>query len=200
MSSDQHDRRPTDGPAPARADAEPAPPRPRAHATTPPPAGEPAQAGVPATARRRTVARYDDYIAAQSAVDYLSDERFPVESVTIVGTGLRYEEQVTGRRGLGRATLEAAVTGAVLGALLGWFFGLFSLVNPLVSGFALALWGALLGGLLGALLGALGHAATGGRRDFSSFRGYTAAEYEVLVEESRADEAERLLERMPARR
>lgn len=149
--------------------------------------------------RRRTIARYDDYAGAQRAVDYLSDERFPVEHVAIVGIGLRYEEQVTGRRDFPRAILEATLTGLVLGALLGWFFGLFSLVDPLVSGLVLALWGALIGALLGAAFGAAAHAATGGRRDFSSVRGYRADEYEVQVVETRADEAERLLERMPGR-
>lgn len=155
---------------------------------------------VPVGMRRRTIARYPDYVSAQRAVDYLSDERFPVESVTIVGSGLRYEEQVTGRRGFGRAIGEAAAVGALLGALLGWFFGLFSLVDPLVSGLALALWGLVLGAIIGAIVGAAGHAATGGQRDFSSFRGYTADTYEILVDDDRADEAERLLERMPARR
>lgn len=148
---------------------------------------------------RRTIARYDDYQAAQRAVDYLSDERFPVEHVTIVGGDLRYVEQVTGRRGYGRATLEAAGTGLLLGALLGWFFGLFSLMDPLVTGLTLALWGALFGAILGAVVGAVAHAATGGRRAFGSVRGYRASHYELQVDEPRAEEAVRLLERMPAR-
>lgn len=149
--------------------------------------------------RRRTIARYPDYAAAQQAVDYLSDQRFPVQAVTIVGTGLRYEEQVIGRRNYARASAESAVTGAVLGALLGWFFGIFSIVDPLVSGLVVALWGAIIGAVLGALLGLLSHAATGGRRDFSSAAGYRAEQYEVMVDEARADEAERLLERMASR-
>ena len=34
------------------------------------------------------------YEAAEHAVDWLSDQGFPVEHVRIVGTGLRYVEQV----------------------------------------------------------------------------------------------------------
>lgn len=154
----------------------------------------------PFTGRRRSVASYDDYVAAQLAVDYLSDERFPVEAITIVGTGLRFEEHVTGRRDTLRSALESAGTGAILGALLGWFLGVFSLVDPIVSGLLLALWGAVIGALLGAAVGALAHTATGGRRDFSSLRGYRADAYEVHVDDAYADEAERLIERMPVRR
>lgn len=70
---------------------------------------------------QRPVASYSNYLSAQNAVDYLSDERFPVETVTIVGSGLRFEEHVTGRRGHGRARAigESAVTGTAIGALLG---------------------------------------------------------------------------------
>lgn len=164
-----------------------------------PPDDRSSAAGARRGTGRRTIARYDEYPSAQRAVDYLADERFPVEHVTIVGAGLRYVEQVTGRRNYGRAMLEGAASGLVLGALLGWFFGLFSLVDPLVSGLVLALWGAVIGAIIGALIGGLAHAATGGRRDFSSVSGYHAEAYELQVDEARADEAERLLSRMPTR-
>ena len=36
-------------------------------------------------------------------MDYLSDEKFPVENVTIVGTDLRMIERVTGGLTTGRA-------------------------------------------------------------------------------------------------
>jgi len=54
------------------------------------------------------LATYDGYDAAQHAVDVLALHDFPVEHVTIVGTGMRWEEKVTGRRGLGRALLAGA--------------------------------------------------------------------------------------------
>ena len=49
------------------------------------------------TITRRTIATVSSYEAAERAVDHLSDQGFPVEHVTIVGTGLRFVEQVSGR-------------------------------------------------------------------------------------------------------
>src|SRR5215210_4945904 len=40
-------------------------------------------------APRRVIASYNSYAEAQRAVDYLSDERFPVERVSIVAEDLR---------------------------------------------------------------------------------------------------------------
>jgi hypothetical protein len=149
---------------------------------------------------QRPIAGYTDYLSAQRAVDYLSDEGIPVETVTIVGSGLRFEEHVTGRRGYRRAIGESAATGAAIGALLGFVFGLFSLVEPLVSGIVLALVGLLIGAVLGALLGWVAQAASGGQRDFSSASALRADRYAVLVTDDRADDAVHLLERMPSRR
>jgi hypothetical protein len=41
---------------------------------------------------RRVVASFPEYAQAQRAVDYLSDEKFPVERIAIVGEGLRLVE------------------------------------------------------------------------------------------------------------
>src|ERR687885_143487 len=82
---------------------------------------------------RRVVASYDSYAEAQRAVDYLSDERFQVERISIVAEDLRFVEQVTGRMGYGRAALQGAGSGALIGAFFGFFLGLFSIIDPLVS-------------------------------------------------------------------
>ena len=79
------------------------------------------------------------------------------------------------------AAAQSAAYGAVLGALFGWLFGLFDWVNPLISGLLLALYGAIFGAVAGGLLGMLGHALTGGRRDFSSVAGMRADSYDILV-------------------
>ena len=50
-----------------------------------------------------TIGTYDTYREAQRAVDYLSDEKFPVEHTTIVGNNLRQVEKITGRLTWGRA-------------------------------------------------------------------------------------------------
>src|SRR5690349_10028778 len=113
------------------------------------------------TRARRTIASFDDYAGAQRAVDRLSDEGFPVERVTIVGTGLRYVEQVTGRVTTGRAALMGAIQGAALGALFGLVFGLIFTIDPNPALLLLVLYGLVAGAIAGAVLGAIAHAATG---------------------------------------
>lgn len=87
---------------------------------------------------RRPIAVFDNYADAERAVDRLSDLRFPVERVAIVGHDLRMVEQVTGRLNYGGAALKGAASGALPGALIGWIFGLFNLISPLVASIVLA--------------------------------------------------------------
>ena len=58
------------------------------------------------------VAAYSTYLEAQKVVDHLSDNKFPVENVTIVGTDLRMVERVMGRLMYGRVALAGALSGA----------------------------------------------------------------------------------------
>ena len=44
-----------------------------------------------------TVGSYNSYLDAQKAVDYLADQQFPVQMVSIVGNDLKMVERVTGR-------------------------------------------------------------------------------------------------------
>jgi uncharacterized membrane protein len=148
---------------------------------------------------RRTVASFDNYADAERAVDHLSDRKFPVEHAAIVGRGLRFVEQVTGRMGTLEATLRGAATGALTGALIGWLFAIFDWFDPIVASGWLILDGLWFGALVGALAGLLAHAMTGGRRDFSSLAAMAAERYEVVVDEEFADEAERLLAEMTSR-
>ncbi len=142
---------------------------------------------------RRTIVTYRSYAEAQRAVDYLSDQNFPVERVAIVAEGLRFVEQVTGRLGYWQAALNGALSGAVVGALFGFVFGLLSLIAPLVSALYLALWGIIFGALIGAVIGLIVYAFSGGQRDFTSVRGMQAERYNVMVDEEVAGEAERIL-------
>ena len=143
--------------------------------------------------RRVIVASYDSYPEAQRAVDYLSDRRFPVERVAIVAEDLRLVEQVTGRMGYGRAALQGAAFGALIGLVFGFFLGLFSVFNPVVSALYLAILWLIYGAIIGAIVGLIGHALSGGRRDFSSIEGIQAGRYNVMVDEEVADEASQLL-------
>ena len=147
---------------------------------------------------RRVVASYSSYRDAERAVDFLSDRRFPVQRVAIVGRDLQTVEQATGRMGYGRAAGNGAATGALLGLLFGWLFGLFDWVDPLVTSLTLAIYGLLWGAVVGALLGLVLHALSGGRRDFASVGGVRANRYELMVDDEVADEAARILSQQSA--
>jgi uncharacterized membrane protein len=143
---------------------------------------------------RRAVAAYDSYAEAQRAVDHLSDRDFPVEHVAIVGEGLKYVEQVTGRLTTGRAALLGAAQGALIGGIFGLLMGLIFTYDPNPVVPLLMLYGIVSGALLGATFGALLHALSGGKRDFSSVSGMQSDRYEVLVDEDLAGRAAALLD------
>jgi hypothetical protein len=149
-------------------------------------------------ADRRTIATVTSYEAAERAVDFLSDEHFPVEHVTIVGTGLRYVEQVSRRLTTGNVALLGAGTGALLGLFWGLLFGLFFTVDS--GGFFGVLgYSLVIGTAFGAVCGAIAHSATSGHRDFASTADTRADRYEVQVDTGFADQAERILSHMPTR-
>lgn len=139
----------------------------------------------------RSVGSYERYADAQRAVDVLSDAGFPVEHTTIVGSDLHLVEDVTGRLTTGRALMAGAATGAWFGLLVGLIFSLFSEDAESVVG--LILGGILLGAAFGGAFGAAAHAATGGRRDFSSLQRLVAGRYEVLVDDAEVARATELL-------
>ncbi|QSB16602.1 hypothetical protein JQS43_10175 [Natronosporangium hydrolyticum] len=144
--------------------------------------------------RRVTVATYGDYASAQRAVDFLSDNQFPVDRTAIIGTDLRLVETVLGRLTVGRAALQGTAVGAWFGLFIGLLFGIFA-----VSGWlAVVIAGVLIGALFGAIFGALAQAFTRGQRDFSSRRSLVAAHYDVTVDGEYAEQASRLLATLPA--
>ena len=148
---------------------------------------------IPASnASRRTVKTVDSYAEAERAVDYLSDHGFPVEHVTIVGTGLRYVEQVKKRLTTWGATLVGAGYGALFGLFWGLLFGIFFSVDS-GSFLGVLLYSLVIAVMFGALYGAIGHAATRGRRDFTSDSDTRADRYEVQVDDSQAEAAEHML-------
>ena len=139
---------------------------------------------------------HDRYEDAQKAVDFLSDEGFPVENVLIVGTELRQVERVTGRLTWGRVLSAGAASGAWLGLLIGLILSLFSEGSSV--GVTL-LGGILFGVAFGIISGAMGYAATRGQRDFSSVQKVVATKYEVLVEHKFLADGQALLAKMPGR-
>ncbi|MEU5933274.1 general stress protein [Micromonospora sp. NPDC047187] len=139
-----------------------------------------------------TIGSYPDYPTAQRVVDYLADNRFPVEHSAIVGTNLTLVETVLGRMTTGRAGLLGAGTGAWFGLFIGLLFGIFTVGNWL----AVILVGLVIGAIWGAVFGAVAHAMTGGQRDFTSASSLRAGQYAVTVDAQLADQARQLLGRM----
>src|SRR5829696_8297324 len=99
---------------------------------------------------------YESYEQAQAAVDYLSDEKFPVENVTIIGSDLRMVETVTGRLTLGRAIAAGAAAGAWWGLFVGLLLGIFSADGGAWLGSVLS--GLVVGVIFGAVFGGFGYA------------------------------------------
>ncbi|MEV4516266.1 general stress protein [Dactylosporangium sp. NPDC049525] len=150
---------------------------------------EPGRDGAPRERAVVTVATYPDYASAQRAVDHLSDRKFPVDRVTIVGTDVRLVERVLGRMTTAKAALAGAGTGAWFGLLLGFLFGIFAVA----AWWKVIVFAVIAGALWGAVFGSIAHASTRGRRDFTSVGAIEAANYAVLVDTTHADQARQLL-------
>ncbi|MCE0486305.1 hypothetical protein LVO85_05535 [Ornithinimicrobium sp. EGI L100131] len=138
---------------------------------------------------------FDRYEDAQRAVDYLSDEEFPVENCMIVGTELRQVERVTGRLSTGRVALGGLLSGAWLGLFVGLIFALFATPGDTLT---TIMWCIAYGAVFGLVWAMTGYALTRGKRDFTSVSQVVATRYELLTEHKFAQQARDLLERMPA--
>jgi hypothetical protein len=129
---------------------------------------------------------YGSHAAAQHAVETLAEHKFPVEHVTIVGTGLKLEERVLGRWTAGRALLAGAGAGAWIGLLIGLVFWI---VSPWTAGAVIA--GVVLGALFGAIFSGITYVLQ--RRAFVSSPAVVADRYDILVDADFAEEARQLL-------
>ncbi|MGC5254765.1 general stress protein [Gordonia sp. DT218] len=148
--------------------------------------------GLPTPPKGWPIGSYGTYAEAQHAVDYLADQEFTVQDVTIVGVDLMQVERV-----IGRLTWGKVVGGGIVsGAWLGLFFGF--LVTLVVSGAGLAplLFG-LVGGIVFGLISAtIPYAATRGQRDFASTMQLVAGRYDVLCDPRSAEKARDMLSRL----
>ena len=73
----------------------------------------------------QSLAVYEKYEDAQKAVDFLSDNEFPVQNCMIVGTELKQVERITGRLTNGRVAAAGALSGLWLGLFVGLIFSMF---------------------------------------------------------------------------
>ena len=140
----------------------------------------------PASMAWNAVASYTSYETAQAAVDRLSDDGFPVEHLDIVGSDLRLVERVTGRLTKGRAATAGLASGAWFGLMIGLVIGLFTTG---ANWLGVVLGGIVIGAIWGGLFGYAGHAATRGRRDFSSTKTLVAMKYDVIARNGQAEAA-----------
>ncbi|HXB85486.1 general stress protein [Mycobacterium sp.] len=147
--------------------------------------------GLPTPPKGWPVGSYPTYAEAQRAVDYLSEQQFPVQQVTIVGVDLMQVERVTGRLTWPKVLGGGVISGAWLGLFIGLVLGFFS-PNP---------WGALTTGLVagvffGLITSAVPYAMARGTRDFSSTLQLVAGRYDVLCDPRNAERARDLLARL----
>lgn len=133
--------------------------------------------GAPAVPRGEVVASVERYEEARAVVDRLVRAEFSAGQVSIVGSGLRTVERVTGRMNVGRA----ALAGLLSGLMLGVFVGLFVLVlSPdaqlptLVSVVFMAIGFSVLWNVIGYTLGRR-------KREFTSTMQVAASHFDVIV-------------------
>lgn len=155
--------------------------------------------GVPRLPTKPTgwpVGSYDNYEEAQRAVDYLADNHFPVEDVTIVGVDLMLVERVTGRLSWGKVLGTGAASGAWFGLFVGLLLSFFDTrsgpIYPILVGL-------VAGVLFGLIFAAAGYTTTRGRRDFQSASQLVAGRYDVLCQPRNAEQARDLIAKLAMR-
>ena len=158
------------------------------------------KAGVPggadesrAVPKGDAVGSYNSYLDAQKAVDYLADQQFPVQLVSIVGNELKMVERVTGRLTYPRVALSGAASGMWFGLFVGVMLSFFSETG----GYFSIITSVLMGAAFFMLFGIVTYAMQRGKRDFTSTSQVVATNYDVVVAFEAAHEARRLLHQLP---
>ncbi|MRH91163.1 magnesium transporter [Nocardia sp. SYP-A9097] len=145
--------------------------------------------GLPTPPSGWPVGSYPTYAEAQRAVDYLADNSFPVENVTIVGVDLMQVERVLYRLTWGKVIGGGVVSGAWLGLFIGLLLSLFSSSGAILVG--------LIGGIVfGVISTSIPYAAARGQRDFASTMQLVAGRYDVLCDPKAAEQARDMLARL----
>lgn len=157
------------------------------------PLGQPNRSpqGLPTPPSGWPIGSYPTYAEAQRAVDYLSDQEFSVEDVTIVGVDLMQVERVLGRLTWAKVVGGGVVSGAWLGVFLGLLLGIFTggFLGPLLVG--------IVGGVVfGVISTCIPYAATRGQRDFASTMQLVAGRYDVICDPRSAERARDLLAKL----
>ncbi|MDJ0355619.1 general stress protein [Paenarthrobacter sp. PH39-S1] len=144
-----------------------------------------------------TVGSYTSYLDAQKAVDYLADQKFPVQQVSIVGNDLKMVERVTGKLSYPRVALSGALTGAWFGLFVGVLLSFFASSSATGGGYFSMMTSILMGAAFWMLFGIASYAMQRGKRDFTSTSQVLASSYDVIVGVEVSSEARRLLSQLP---
>lgn len=136
----------------------------------------------------QSLGTYKEYADVQRMVDILADAGFPVQNTLIVGTDLRLIERVTGRKTWGRVILGGALSGMWMGLFVGLLFSMLS-----SNWLSTILSSVLLGAVFFTVWAVIGHAMSGGQRDFTSMTATVPMHYELLVEHRNVMDARRIL-------
>ncbi|MGY4721384.1 YflT domain-containing protein [Naumannella cuiyingiana] len=145
----------------------------------------------------QSVGIYDKYEQAQEAVDFLADEKFPVQNLAIVGTELKSVERVLSRKSWGSVIQQGIISGIGTGLLVGLVMMIFGEPAQLLAILLTALG---IGIVIGLVFAVIGYAMSGGKRDFNSVSQIVATKYEVLSEHKVAQQARDLLNSRPGAR
>ncbi|HEY0639956.1 MAG TPA: general stress protein [Pseudonocardiaceae bacterium] len=149
--------------------------------------------GLPTPPTGWPVGSYATYAEAQRAVDYLADNQFTVQDVTIVGVDLMLVERVLTRLTWGKVIMSGAASGAWFGLFVGVLLSLFSSQSSVVVPI---LVGLVTGVLFGVVFSVAQYASTRGRRDFASASQLVAGRYDVLCKPNSAEGARDLLAKL----
>jgi hypothetical protein len=136
------------------------------------------------------VGSFATYAEAQQAVDYLADNEFPVEDVTIVGVDLMLVERVIGRLTWGRVLASGAASGIWMGLFVGALLAYFN------NNVGALIVGVVAGVLFSVVFAALSYSLTRGRRDFTSSSQLVAGRYDVLSQPRNAERAKEMLAKL----
>ena len=144
----------------------------------------------PTLPKGETVASFETYAEAQSAVDKLAKESFTVKELAIVGTDLTRVERITGRLSWGRAAGAGALSGAWFGTFLGLLFFIFA-----PTGASLGILGAaiLIGAGFGSIFSVVSYSLNRRRRDFTSVAQVLATRYAIIAEPAHVERARSVL-------
>jgi hypothetical protein len=144
----------------------------------------------PTLPKGETVASFETYQEAQTAVDRLAKAEFPVRELAIVGTDLTTVERITGKLTWGRAAGAGALSGAWLGTFLGLLFFIFS---PTGAGLGILASAVLIGAGFGVIFGLVSYSVNRRRRDFTSVMQVLATRYAIIADPAHIARAREVL-------